>query len=328
MRKNLGVGKLVLATVSAMILLLQSGVSNASSSKTIAFSGYNWNVKNSYFGPGPNWWTDDPNDVYVDANGALHLSIVNHNGTWYSSEAYLSNSLGYGTYTFTTNGNVDSFDPNVVLGLFMYQDDTHEIDTEYSRWGDANAANLGYSVQPAGIQGNNYQFNVNLDHSVPVVNTINWQPDKIVFNVSQNGNLIKEWVYTGANNFVPGGEFADMNFWLMKGLAPTDGKNAEAVINNFSFTPYVAPSSTSTSTTTSSIDTTASTTTTSSTSAPVDSTTTIIPTTTTISSTNITSSSYTPRRNTRKSTSYSYATTSLKSSYKTNYVKKGVNILY
>lgn len=242
--------KKLFAIIALAAIFLQGGIATNASGRTISFSGYTWNVKNGYFAPGPNWWTDDPNDVYVDGNGALHLAIINHNGTWYSSEVRLPGSLGYGTYTFNTNSNVDSLDPNEVLGLFMYQDDTHEIDTEWSRWGDPTASNLGYSVQPADIAGNNLQSTVNLDHTLPVMNVINWQPNQIIFSVSQNGNTLKTWTYTGANNFVPGSEFADMNFWLMSGLAPTNGQNAEVIVNNFNFTPYTASTTTSTSTTT------------------------------------------------------------------------------
>lgn len=235
--------KILFSLVTILALFTANiGISNANiSSRTLEFSGYTWNVKNSYYGPGPNWWTDSANDVYTDANGALHLSIINKGGTWYSSEVYLPSSLGYGTYRFVTDGNVDSFDPNVVLGLFMYQDDTHEIDEEYSRWGIADGPNLGYSVQPAGTKGNNYQFKIALDHNTPVVNEIVWEPNKIVFTASQNGTLLKEWTYAGADNFVPGKEFTDINFWLMKGLAPINGQNAEVTINSFSFSPYVEP---------------------------------------------------------------------------------------
>lgn len=241
MKKISQISKIFFAALLAVIIFAQSGLVSMASNRTISFSGYTWNVKNSYFGPGPNWWTDAASDVYTDNNGALHLSIINRGGTWYSSEVYLPNSLGYGTYTFTTNSNVDSFDPNVVLGLFMYQDDTHEIDTEYSRWGIEGGPNLGHSVQPAGTKGNNYQYKVALDHTLPVTNEIDWQPSGVVFRTTQNGNLIKEWSYSGADNFVPGKEFADINFWLMKGLAPINGQNVEAVISSFQFTPYLVP---------------------------------------------------------------------------------------
>lgn len=235
--------KIIFSLITLLVLFTANiGISNANlSSRTLEFSGYTWNVKNSYYGPGPNWWTDSVSDVYTDANGALHLSIINKEGSWYSSEVYLPSSLGYGTYRFVTDSGVDSFDPNVVLGLFMYQDDTHEIDEEYSRWGIVDGSNLGYSVQPAGTKGNNYQFKVALDHTAPVTNEIVWEPTSIVFRAIQNGNLIREWTYAGTDNFVPGKEFADINFWLMKGLAPVNGQNAEVTINSFSFSPYAAP---------------------------------------------------------------------------------------
>lgn len=230
----------LLAIFSATILVVNAA------SRTLEFSGYTWNVKNGNFGPGPNWWTDANSDVYTDANGAVHLPIVNKNGTWYSSEIYLPNSLGYGTYRFETASRVDSIDPNMVLGLFLYQDDTHELDIEYSRWGWAAGPNLGYTVQPYTIKGNNVQYNVTLQDS-PVIDEINWQADRIIFQTSQNGVVLKEWTYTGANNFVPGGERVHLNFWLMSGLAPMDGKNTEVVINKFEFIPQNTSTATITS---------------------------------------------------------------------------------
>lgn len=240
----------LLAILSANIL-----VANAAN-RTLEFGGYSWNVKNGNFGPGPNWWTDATTDVYTDANGALHLPIVNKNGTWYSSEIYLPNSLGYGTYRFETASRVDLIDPNMVLGLFLYQDDTHELDIEYSRWGWAAGPNVGYSVQPASTKGNNFQYSVTLQ-GAPVINKINWQADRIDFRISQNGTILNKWTYTGANNFIPGSERVHLNFWLMSGLAPMDGKNAEVIINKFEFIPQnvntaivEAPVTTTTTTTT------------------------------------------------------------------------------
>lgn len=247
---------ILLAILSANVL-----VANAAN-RTLEFSGYSWNVKNGNFGPGPNWWTDATTDVYTDANGALHLPIVNKNGTWYSSEIYLPNSLGYGTYHFETASSVDLIDPNMVLGLFLYQDDTHELDIEYSRWGWAAGPNVGYSVQPASTKGNNFQYSVTLQ-GAPVINEINWQADHIDFRISQNGTILNEWTYTGADNFVPGGERVHLNFWLMSGLAPIDGRNGEVVVNKFEFLPQnmaavVNPVTTTPTVTTPPVDTTTS----------------------------------------------------------------------
>ena len=39
----------------------------------ITFSGRKWDIKTGFNGPGPNFFTNHPNDVFVDDNGYLHL---------------------------------------------------------------------------------------------------------------------------------------------------------------------------------------------------------------------------------------------------------------
>src|SRR5271154_382432 len=88
--------------------------------QTISWQGYTWTVKSGTgLGPGPNNWST--NNVFVDANGYLHLQI-NYNaatGTWECAEVNGPN-LGFGTYQWQVSGRPDLFDPQVVLGLFSY----------------------------------------------------------------------------------------------------------------------------------------------------------------------------------------------------------------
>ena len=112
----------------------------------ISFSGYDWWVKSSpgLVGPGPNYFSDRADDVWVDAQGRLHLKIVYRNGRWYSTEVFGADPLGYGTYTFTLASRVDQLDKNIVLGLFTWDDTDpayyhREIDIEFSRWGEVRA---------------------------------------------------------------------------------------------------------------------------------------------------------------------------------------------
>ena len=50
-----------------------------------------------------------------------------------SRKLFLGASLGYGTYEWTLSTRVDDLNTEAVLGLFTYQDDTHEIDVEPPR---------------------------------------------------------------------------------------------------------------------------------------------------------------------------------------------------
>jgi hypothetical protein len=123
----------------------------------VKFAGRTWDVKSSEqpVGPGPNYFSNYYNDVWVDEYGWLHLHIAEHDGIWYSSEVVGRDTCGYGTYTFTVQADPMGFAENVVFGLFTWDDSTFfsdansEVDIEFSKWGDtASNQPLTYSVQP------------------------------------------------------------------------------------------------------------------------------------------------------------------------------------
>src|SRR5262245_21295616 len=70
--------------------------------RTISFSGKTWLVKSSTgkVGPGPNYFSDSTDNVWVDAGGRLHLKITKAKGKWSSAEIVSADSFGYGTYRF------------------------------------------------------------------------------------------------------------------------------------------------------------------------------------------------------------------------------------
>jgi len=121
----------------------------------LAFSGYDWWVKTGPepIGPGPNYFSDSTNNVWVDALGQLHLKITNRSNQWQCAEIVSARTFGYGSYRFELASRVDNLNPMVVLGLFTWSDDMafadREIDIECSRWGnDADPTSAQYVVQP------------------------------------------------------------------------------------------------------------------------------------------------------------------------------------
>jgi hypothetical protein len=72
-----------------------------SSSYFIDFSGFTWRVRRKPSDRGGTSNSYNPENVYVDQSGALHLRIVNRDQQWTCSEVNLTQSLGYGTYSFT-----------------------------------------------------------------------------------------------------------------------------------------------------------------------------------------------------------------------------------
>src|SRR5512135_1367048 len=128
--------------------------------RTISFSGTSWSVKTSSgrVGPGPNYFSDSTSNVWVDAQGRLHLKILKVKNRWTCAEVVSQASFGYGTYRFTLDSPVDALDPSAVLGLFTWNDDPaynhREIDIEMSRWGAAANQNAQYVVQPYTLASN------------------------------------------------------------------------------------------------------------------------------------------------------------------------------
>jgi hypothetical protein len=212
-------------------------------SRRITFSGFNWIVKRTVtdsIGPGPNFFSDDPADVWTDGLG-LHLSIVRRNNRWYCSEVIADTVLGYGTYAFRVRTNVDTLDANTVLGLFTWDDCApfvrtnasstfRELDIEFSRWGNAASdTNAQFVVQPV-LDTNRHRF---VFHpSDTSFSKFVWDSTRVEF-VSRAANTAHAWTYNG--NFIPkkGNENARINFWLFNSQSPLNGRRAEAIIQSF-----------------------------------------------------------------------------------------------
>ncbi len=219
------------------------------------FSGYGWWVKNSagsLAGPGPNVFSDSTNNIWVDAAGRLHLKITYTNNTWQCAEIISDRSFGYGQYRFTVNADVNGLDPNAVLGMFSWSDDSayhyREIDIELSRWDyDTGSNNVeDYAVSPYGT-GQVLYFPL----AVGVTNSTHcfiWQSNHVAFESLNGGyeplpaptNFLQGW---GCALGIPpaGGEQVHINLWLDKGNPPANNQPVEVVLSSFQFVPLGPP---------------------------------------------------------------------------------------
>jgi len=233
-------------------------VSRETINRTIDFAGYKWSVKQSCnvdegckIYPGPNYFTDSPNDVWVDSNG-LHLSIVQKDQKWCCSEVIADMSGGYGTYIFTVKGRLDLLNENVIAGLFTWDTSSpqyyhREIDFEFSKW-LCRPNNAQFVVQPHYNIGNKCRFNVDLTGHPDELTTheLIWRPSGIYFQsyygeypLTDANNIIERWCYTGLDIPPEGPGNPRINFYLAEGNAPTDGQNAEIVIKSFKYLPDI-----------------------------------------------------------------------------------------
>jgi hypothetical protein len=217
--------------------------------RLISFSGHTWAVKSSVesnkvwtAGPGDNYFSANTDNVWVDKEGRLHLKITKADGRWQCAEIRNLNKTGYGSYSFSLAPGFEQLDPNVVLGMFTYDDDmppeteseifkyTREIDIEYSRWGDLNSDNGQFVIQPYTEPGNRYRFNM-LCNGQESTHRFQWYSEKIAFNVAYNdGTDVASWTYTGQNLPNLGLETCRINLWLTDPNGPTNQKGAEVVI--------------------------------------------------------------------------------------------------
>lgn len=240
----------------------------------ISFSGYEWWYKSSTnaVGPGPNLFSDSSANIWVDAQGSLHMKITNRNNQWQCAEVVSVQEMGYGTYTFTTASNVVDIDHKIVVGLFTW--DTYsfqeqansEIDIEFAKWNNAAETNtLTYSAQPV----SNWPVQFTERSNVPAMTDLEplrgisthvfeWTPSIVRWasyaGETASGTPIASFEFD-ANNTprqkIEGGNVSNpivipapsdstnarINTWLLFGDAPTDGKEFELIVKSFNYTP-------------------------------------------------------------------------------------------
>jgi hypothetical protein len=198
-----------------------------------AISLGDWQVVDSPdtpIGAGPNYWS--ASNVWVDQAG-LHLRVSNVGGRWYCAEVVSNSSFGYGTYSWSVSSPVNNLDPNVVLGLFTWNDDpaynNREIDFEASRWGIAgDPTNAQFVVQPWQVNGNLQRITMTGGSSTI---SFTWEADSVTFHYNN-----QTWLYTGSTVPQPYAG-VQMNLYLMNGQSPTDNQPTEVVVSGFGYTP-------------------------------------------------------------------------------------------
>ena len=251
-------------------------VFNGRDGDILTFAGRDWTIKHRdsvLMGPGPNFFSDHPNDVWVDDDGFLHLTITQRDGSWHATEVVSVESMGYGTYTWTIQGDMLDIDPQVVLGLFTWDNYTFqeeansEVDIEFSKWGeDLDTTTLQYGVQPIAFgpynaeraykpQGDSlYTAGISTHEFTWTDTLITWR--SWAGEYSQNPEILGYWEFDDSNParikyegpnvsdpiVIPGpgdSTNARMNYWLLTGptAGPDNGRRHEVIIRDFIYQP-------------------------------------------------------------------------------------------
>jgi hypothetical protein len=229
----------------ASILLITAAICNAQT-RHFEWSNRTWAVRDTSVGvagPGPNLWSSDPSQVFVDDGGDLHLVTQPKNssyappGSWACVEVFLEEPLGYGTYQFTVKGDVSDLDSNVVLGLFLYADDSHEIDIEFAKWGNDGATNADYVNQPN--TGPDKALLWNQPALSQSSHMFEWFDASAIYWASaanESMNNPYQTFSTTASVPTADGMLLRINLWLFRGTTQMS-EPLEVVISNFKFYP-------------------------------------------------------------------------------------------
>lgn len=212
-------------------------------SKTIHFSGYAWVVRaaDSDRGGQPNAY--DPANVWTDSRGHLHLRMEEHNGVWSCAEVNLTRSLGYGSYVWVVQDSAD-LPPSAVLGLYTFDefrtDDVRsELDVELSRWGNPDAKNAQFVVQPFYIPQNIFRFTA---PKGVLTHTIRWEPGRASFRTVRGADpglaaaVVSDRVFTSGIP-TPGNEKAHIVLYDYHHAPRSVQQPAEVVIEKFEYLP-------------------------------------------------------------------------------------------
>ena len=209
--------------------------------KVLAFSGYEWEARaipsdrggaNDY----------DPDNVWTDGDGFLHLKLARRGDRWTSAEVILTRALGYGTYTFVVR-DISGLDPAAVFGMLTWDDDRaaptrRELDIEISQWGDLSIPNGQYVLQPYYVPANVARF------AAPaglLTHTIRWEPGRAVFRTvrgpqSTSGALVAQHEF-GSGVPTPGSETVRMNLYCFRYAPMALKKDVEVVVERFQYLP-------------------------------------------------------------------------------------------
>jgi len=227
--------------VAAIARISGSGAFVPPTAKTLAFSGYDWEIRqlpsdrhglNDY----------DARNAWVDGDGHLHLLLTQRDGRWTSAEVWMTRSLGYGTYSFDLR-DTSQLDPATALSFYIWDNlgadqNYREMMIDVSRWGDPVNMNGQYVVQPETVPANVFRF------AIPpglVTHSFRWEPGRASFKTVRGRDqpreeVVAERLFTAG---VPsaGTEHPHVTLLYDRAAPKPPSKAVEVVVEKFVFLP-------------------------------------------------------------------------------------------
>ena len=185
----------------------------------------------------------DGRNVWVDAEGHLHLLLTERDGRWTSADVRLTRSLGYGTYSFEVR-DTSQIDPSAAFSMYTFDplgsdQNFRELTIDVSRWGEPGNMNGQFVVQPETVPANVFRF------AIPaglVTHSLRWEPGRVSFKtVRRSGtprgdSVVAERLFT-ARVPTAGAERPQMTLLYDRSAARPPSKAVEVVVEKFTFLP-------------------------------------------------------------------------------------------
>lgn len=208
--------------------------------KTLRFSGYEWQARNTVSSRGGTRNVYDPANAWVDDKGFLHLRITKRSAEWTSAEVTLLRSLGYGSYRFVVR-DISRLEPAAVFSIFTWDDagPPREVNIEISRWGETTSKNAQYVIQPYYVPANVVRFTA---PTGTLTHWLIWDIGRIHFRTARGSDqvgrspTVKEHAFTSGIP-TPGGEAIHLNLYVYDNRRNPLVHGAEVIIEEFEYLP-------------------------------------------------------------------------------------------
>jgi hypothetical protein len=227
--------------IVAMATVKGSGAWVPPAPKTIAFSGYDWQIVQVRIDRhGPN--DGDARNVSVDSEGRLHLLLAQREGRWTSAMLSLTRALGYGTYIFTVR-DTSKLDPSAALLMYTWDDradhNHRELNVSIGNWGNPRDKNAQYVLQHEDIAANVSRFSA---PSGRLTHAIKWEPGAALFTTVRGADAASAGQPVARQRFttgVPEPSTATVRLGLLYAHeAPNPpARNVEVVVEKFVYLP-------------------------------------------------------------------------------------------
>lgn len=209
----------------------------------ITWSGQTWHVSTT--GPGGNTWGTSNGSIWIDEQDRLHMTVKNVSGVWVSSELNNVNYTKYGVYTWNVASPLFQFDKHIVGAMYLYYNDTEEIDFESSYWSNISRPNGQFVNQPGWVGNINASWNkvfMNItDNGQPYEVKFIYHPTYVQYYLNRSGSNLASWNMTNASEMPTTAMKTSMNVWQYQHQVPSNGLTQEMVLNDFSYVDDLTP---------------------------------------------------------------------------------------